>query len=91
MHEDVIGVCSCIYLCMCCQRMYKWRPTSFSCIFTLQEENLDEQVAEKNINYPYIAVVTMDFSVNMFLAVEHEIVCSVDSVFQPVQLLLSTY
>ena len=44
--------------------------------FTLQEENLDEQIAEKNINYPYIAVVTMDFSVNMFLAVECEVVCT---------------
>ena len=59
--------------------------------FTLQEENLDEQVAEKNINYPYIAVVSMDFSVNMFLVIEREIVCSVKSVFQAVQLLLSAY
>ena len=59
--------------------------------FTLQEKNLDEQVAEKNINHPYIAVVTIDFSVNMFLAVEREILCSVDSVFQAVQLLLSAY
>ena len=56
-----------------------------------KKKNLDEQVAEKNINHPYIAVVTMDFSVNMFLAVEREIVCSVDSVFQAVQLLLSAY
>ena len=46
--------------------------------FTLQEENLDEQVAEKNINHPYIAVVSMDFSVNMFLVVEREIVCSIN-------------
>ena len=43
------------------------------------------------MNYPYIAVVTMDFPVHMLLAVEREIVCSVDSVFQAVQLLLSAY
>ena len=59
--------------------------------FTLQEENLDKQVAEKNINHPYIAVVSMDFSVDMFLVVEREIVCSIKSVFQAVQLLLSAY
>ena len=33
----------------------------------------------------------MDFSVSMFLVVDREIVCSVKSVFQGVQLLLSAY
>ena len=70
-----------------------WRSPSHALLFcfTLQEENLDEQVAEKNINYTYIPVINMDFSMNMFLVVEREIVCSIKSVFQAVQLLLSAY
>ena len=49
----------------------------------MQEENLDEQIAETNLNYSYsyIAVISMDFSVKMFLAVECEIVCIVLSLF----------
>ena len=46
---------------------------------------------EKGINYPYIAVINMDFSMNMFLVVEREIVCNIKSVFQAVQLLLAAY
>ena len=55
-----------------------WRsPDALLFYFTLQEENLNEQIAETNLNYPYtIAVISMDFSVNMFLVVERETVCT---------------
>ena len=49
-----------------------------------------QQIAETNLNCPHIAVISMNFSVNMFL-VECEIVCRVKSVFQAVQLLLSAH
>ena len=31
--------------------------------FTLQADDLDEQLAKTNSNYPYIAIVQMDYSV----------------------------
>ena len=33
-----------------------------------------QQIAETNLNYPHTAVISINFSVNMFLVVEHEIV-----------------
>ena len=61
----------------------------FSCFAILfhmiaGREPIDEQVAKKNINKLNICCHhVMNFQlVNMFLGVEHEIVCSVESVFQ---------
>ena len=51
--------------------------------FTLQAGDLDEQLSKTNSNYPYIAVVQMDYSINMFLVIEREIVCETKSVLIP--------
>ena len=75
--------------------VYKRYPSDvlyFFC-FTLymQEHDLDEQLAQTDFNHPYIAVIEMDYTINMFLVVEREIVCSVKSVFQAVKVLLASY
>jgi len=57
----------------------------------LQEGNLEDHIAATNINHPYIAVVSMDFSRDMFLVIEREIICKIKTVFQAVQMLLSSF
>ena len=37
------------------------------------------------------ALMQMDYTINMFLVVEREIVCSVKSVFQAVKVVLASY
>ena len=59
--------------------------------FTLQAGDLDEQLSKTNSNYPYIAVVQMDYSINMFLVIEWEIVCETKSVLNSIQVLLASY
>ena len=48
-------------------------------------------MAETAINHPYIAIVQMDFSINMFLVIEREVVCQTKSVFNSIQVLLASY
>ena len=59
--------------------------------FTLQAGDLDEQLYKTNSNYPYIAVVQMDYSINMSLVIEREIVCETKSVLNSIQVLLASY
>ena len=46
---------------------------------------------QTEFNHPYTAVIQMDYTFNMFLVVEREIVYNVESVFQAVQVLLVSY
>ena len=46
---------------------------------------------QTEFNHPYIAVIQMDYTINMFLVVEREIVYNVESVFQAVKVLLVSY
>ena len=52
---------------------------------------MDEQIEQTPFNHPYIAVVQMDFAINMFLVIEREVVCDVSSVFRAVKVLLASY
>ena len=63
----------------------------FYLYFTLQAGYLDEQLSKTNSNYPYIALVQMDHSINMFLVIEREIVCETKSVFNSLQVFLASY
>ena len=46
---------------------------------------------QTEFNHPCIAVIQMDYTFNMFLVVEREIVYNVESVFQAVKVLLVSY
>ena len=78
---------------ICMHALYIY-PSDVSVVFlcfTLKEHDLDEQIMQTKFNHPYIAVIEMDYTINMFLVVEREIVCSVKSVFQAVKVLLASY
>ena len=62
-------------------------------LFTLQPDNLDEQVAETPVNEPYVATdtVVMDSSITMFLVIERDIICDVKCVYEAIKTLLAVY
>ena len=75
-----------------CMLYHEYLPLTCNYLyFTLQAGYLDEQLSKTNSNYPYIALVQMDHSINMFLVIEREIVCETKSVFNSLQVFLASY
>jgi len=52
---------------------------------------LNEQVQHLQVNYPYIAVVEMDTTIDLFLVAERVVVCQAKTVLQATQLLLAEF
>ena len=50
-------------------------------------ENLEEQISAMPVNYPYIAVVTMDAALNIFIVAEKVVLCKATSVSVATKLL----
>lgn len=68
-------------------------PMQFRLIlFCLQgNENLEEQIQAVKVNYPYIAVVTMDAAMNIFIVAEQVVICKAASISVATKLLLASF
>ena len=61
----------------------------FSCL--QGNENLEEQISAMPVNYPYIAVVTMDAAMNIFIVAEKVVLCKAASISEATKLLLAAF
>ena len=61
----------------------------FSCL--QGNENLEEQISAMPVNYPYIAVVTMDAAMNIFIVAEKVVLCKAASISEATKLLLASF
>ena len=72
--------------------VYKRYPSDVLYFFVSHCRNMTwMNKLQTEFNHPCIAVIQMDYTFNMFLVVEREIVYNVESVFQAVKVLLVSY
>ena len=74
----------CIYACYDAHAVI-----TFSCL--QGNENLEEQISAMPVNYPYIAVVTMDAAINIFIVAEKVVLCKAASISVAIKLLLASF